>query len=346
MDDTLSILHLGGGYLPPALRSLGHRVLHAGPTPGADLLIPHPTLAERLLERVHAAGFTPDALIYEDNGNLPQFIGLERLPLPSVFYSIDTFCNPWHIPYGNAFDAVFAAQQPYTDVFWCEAKIRAEWLPLFWTRALAEEDPATWLLRDLPVSFVGSPDPANIPSRKPFFAAFKRVHPLFQKQGDFVPVFARSRIVLNQTAASELNFRCFEAPACGAALLMEDCPEFDELFAPGVNCLPPYRRGDARHAAAIAREWLAKPEQLAEVALAGHKLMQERHSATARAAALVERLRALRAEEAPARRLTELSHRAKLLSSAYAILVMELNKPTLAHHKVLYRDLFYAMMNP
>lgn len=341
---TLSILHIGGGYLPPALKALGHNVLHVSPMPHADLTIPHPMLASRLLERVAATGFAPDALIYEDNGNLPQFIGLENLPWPSVFYSIDTFCNPWHIPFGNAFDHTFVAQRAYAGVFLEQGRIRAEWLPLFWTRDLPQTLEAPWTARDIPVAFVGTLDPVNIPSRKPFLETFRRLQALFCMTGDYLPIFARSRIALNQTAAAELNFRCFEAPICGPALLMEDCPELEELFRPGEDILPPYRRGDAAHAATIAQAWLERPRDLERVARNGQERVRARHSAQARAARLAEALLELGHAKAPEHRLTELSQRQRLLSSAYAILALELDNPRLAAHKTLYGELFCAMM--
>ncbi|WP_368076627.1 glycosyltransferase [uncultured Desulfovibrio sp.] len=46
-------------------------------------------------------------------------------------------------------------------------------------------------------------------------------------------------MTLNQKAFSEVNFRCFEAMACGAALLMEQCGNgLDELFTPDEDISP------------------------------------------------------------------------------------------------------------
>jgi hypothetical protein len=45
--------------------------------------------------------------------------------------------------------------------------------------------------------------------------------------------------VLNQTAFSEINVRCFEAMACGAALLTErGCRGMQDLFVEGETILP------------------------------------------------------------------------------------------------------------
>ena len=57
--------------------------------------------------------------------------------------------------------------------------------------------------------------------------------------GNFYPILHRSRMALNQNAFSEVNFRCFEAMACGAALLMEQCGNgLDELFTPDEDISP------------------------------------------------------------------------------------------------------------
>ena len=105
------ILNLGGTYLVAALRARGHRVFSAGLDRGCDMFLKHPLPARTLLARLEADGVRPDAALYADNGNLPFVIGMESLPFPSMFYSIDTFCNPWHVPFAAAFDLVFVAQK-------------------------------------------------------------------------------------------------------------------------------------------------------------------------------------------------------------------------------------------
>ena len=84
------------------------------------------------------------------------------------------------------------------------------------------------------MSFVGTVAGSIINTdRKAFLDAFRRECPLFVKSGDYVPVFNRSRLVLNQSAAGEVNFRVFQAMACGAALVTEDTGNgLCELFEP------------------------------------------------------------------------------------------------------------------
>ncbi len=336
----ISILYLGGASMVLALREAGHAVLHVGPQSDADIVQVHPITLAKLLHKVSEKGFVPQAMVYEDNGNLPQFLELESCAVPSIFYSIDTYCNPWHIPFANAFDHVFVAQKPYVDVFSDNRDVQASWLPLYSSHVLPVQGGTAWFNRDIPVSFVGTLNPKNIPERKPFLDAFKREHVLFCKQGAFVPVFERSRIVLNQTAVSELNFRCFEAMACGAALLMEACPGIEDVFTPGETILPLYRRGDAIQAAAIAKEWLEKPQELAKIAMAGYNLVCDKHTAKTRAVVIEEKLLWLHEAGCVQKRLANAGYRRQLISTVYAILAIELDKPELAAHKELYKMLF------
>lgn len=335
--DTLRLLLLGGLFLRDSFRDLGHTVVTAGPDQRADVPIFHPVLLSRLLERLAGQGFTPDAALFTDNGNLPQFIGLEDLDCPSLFYSIDTFCNPWHLPYAHAFDGVYAAQKGHAELFAAQGH-EARWLPLFCPRALDDAE-APWAERDIPAAFVGTLRPRNIPSRLPFLKRFRALHPLFIKEGAYLPVFARSRIVLNQTACSELNFRCFEAAGCGAALLMEQCAELEELFTPGVNILPPYPRNDAAAAAAIARAWLADPEKLRRTAKAGRDLIAARHTAAHRARSIGRRLAVLARNGAHRRRLAERTTRRRLLATAFAVIGAELDQAQFAAHRDFYLKL-------
>ena len=297
-------------------------------------------LWERLLAELRAKGVDPWGLVVADNGNLPQILGLEAAALPSVFHSIDTFCNPWHAPYASAFDAVLVAQAEHLPLF-DDPSVPARHFPLFSFHVNEPETPDQWLaVRDIPVSFVGTLDPRNIPSRRPFLEAFQALHPLHVLQGPFIPLFSRARIVLNHTAAAELNFRSFEAPACGAALLMEATPGLESCFTPGENILPPFPRNNAAAAVAVARFWLARPERLAAIALAGRELIAAKHSATVRAVELLALLEALAAARAHTARLAELPRRQMLLSTAYAILAAELSRPDLVPHRELYAALF------
>ena len=334
----MRVLILGGPFLNKAFEALGCAVLNVGDKPDCGMHCRHPMSALKIFEKAGNQGFMPDLALYCDSGNMPQFFDLEKLPCPSAFYSIDTYCNPWHIPFGHAFDAVFVAQKDYVELF-AQSGIPASWLPLFFPSALS---PCRERARDIPVVFVGNIGARNNPDRGPFLDAFRRAHPLFVARGDYAPLFKRSRIVLNQTAAGELNFRCFEALACGAALLMEECSNgLRDLFIPGEHILPTYARGNARQAAEIAEAALEDPARLARIAGQGRELAERKHSDVHRAAELLRVMKALPDDASCPRRLLpeHMPRRRALLSSAYVFLASELNQPQHAPH----RDFFLRL---
>jgi hypothetical protein len=337
------IVLLGNAVLAPALARAGHSTLSFGSMGKAfDVVLEHPLDFARLREMLAARSFVPDALVQVDDGNLPLVMGLEQAPYPLVFYGIDTFCNPWHVPFAHAFDHTWVGQKDFLPLF-TEEGHAAEWVPLFCRHVEPACTPEEWLAaRDVPVAFVGSLSPKNIPERLPFLRAFRVLHPLVFMQGDFVPVFARTRIVLNQTAAGEVNFRCFESMGCGAALLTDSGGHglFD-LFRAEKEILPPYTRLQAGGAAAACRSWLSRPRELAELALAGTEAVQRGHTDDARADALIRLCAGLLAERAPAARLADLPRRKFFLSSAYGALAVEL-PPGLGEHRAFFARLAQA----
>ena len=328
----MKILNFEAPFLVKGLQYHGHQVLSVGTFAACDVRVKHPVPALEVYQQAVDSGFTPDAAFFCDGGNLPCFPGMEALPCPSLFYSIDTYCNTWHINYAFGFDAVCVAQKDHVGLFSHEG-LQAHWLPLFAKHGqdvCAEKD---FSARDIPVAFVGTLNPNNIPDRKPFLEDFKRRHPLLFLSGDYVPVFNRARIVLNQTAFSELNFRCFEAMACGAALLMEHSPHgLTDFFTPGEHILPLYRRGDATLAAALAQKALQNPGALAALAKRGHDEVQARHLDIHRAQRVLTLLEDLVRNEAAKTRLNDLARRRTLLSVAYGMLADGLTDPALRRH--------------
>ncbi len=142
------------------------------------------------------------------------------MPSLTIGFSIDQYCNPWHVPYSAAFDCFLVAQKDYLSLFSLDQIRRpVRWFPLFCDPG---KDKDLGVERDIPVSFVGTLGGRFNKEREPFLKSFKRECPLLILSGDYVPVFNRSRLVLNQSAAGECNFRMFQAMACGALLLTED----------------------------------------------------------------------------------------------------------------------------
>lgn len=323
----MRILNMGGAYLAAGLRNLGHEVATFGA--GCDIDCVHPVFTGRVWKLLD--GFEPDILFYCDDGNLPTLLNPEDAPCPAVYYSIDTYCNPWHVCYARGFDFTLVAQKDFVPIFTAE-NIPAAWFPLFYP---APALPGLVDARNIPISFVGTLAHKNNPRRLPFLKQFRKLQPLVLMNGNYIPIFARSQIVLNQTAFSEINFRCFEAMACGAALLMEQCNNgLTDLFTPGENILPPYPRDNAPAAAAIARQWLGNPHALSEIAQAGRRLVQTRHTATTRSATLVEHCQKLLSGHTDRVQLAEA--RRPHVRAAFGIIASELTAPEFAEHRKFY----------
>ncbi|MDR1686660.1 MAG: glycosyltransferase [Desulfovibrio sp.] len=338
----MKILNLDGMNLVSAFRSLGHVVISAGYLKGCDIHIDRPYNALSVYDRVCSVGFVPDFAFLCDSGNLPYFHNLEELPCASAFYSIDTWCNHWHLPFANAFDIVFAAQKGYAEAV-AECGVPVLRLPLF---APSSVIPHVDVPRDVPVSFVGTVRHKNNPDREPFLKKFKEIHPLVIYSGPYAELYARSRVVLNQSASSEVNFRCFEAMACGAGLLTErGCMGMEDLFVEGETILPGYIRNDRHGAAAAAARALADPAMLARVARAGQALVMERHLDRHRAASITAAAASCLEGNLPAKRLNELPRRKHLISTAYAMIGMDITDVALREHARFFLDLsalYYA----
>jgi len=286
----MRILNLDGVYFVEPFRRMGHEVLSLGPLPSCDVVLDRVLPLSELLSLLKARSFTPDVVIWNDICRPPSVVGIETLPAVTIGFSIDQYCNPWHMAYAAAFDLMLVAQKDYVGLFKAEnPEIELEWFPLF---SNAARDIDQGLERDIPVSFVGTVEGSINRERKAFLASFKRRHPLIATQGDYVPVYNRSRIVLNQSAAGELNFRVFEGMACGAALLTESVENgLAELFTEGEDLLL-YPRGNATAAADAARR--ALNDGTAErVAAQGKRTVLARHTSTVRARHIIRLAEAL-----------------------------------------------------
>ncbi len=332
----MNILNLDNPILCRAFNAHSCETFSVGYNSNCNLVVSRPLSALKIYNRLRDNGFTPDLVFYCDSGNIPYFTDVEKLPCPTFFYSIDTYCNHWHFLFANAFDLVFVAQKSHVPIM-PEGGARAKWLPLF---AMEGKDADRGEERDIPISFVGTLNPKNIPDREPFLRAFAKLQPIFIASGEYIGIFNRSRIVLNNTAASEVNFRCFETMACGAALLTEASPHgLDELFNTGEHILPCYKRLDAQSAASIACKALEEPKRLKEMAQRGRDLVLSKHLDTHRAAAVIAEARAAGIDRALKQRLDESDRLKEHMRAVYTMIYADLNNPALARYKEYYRRL-------
>jgi hypothetical protein len=311
---------------------MGHEVLWLGPGPNCDVRLETVISLADLMGLLKERAFTPDLVVWSDICRPPSVIGIESLPAVTVGFSIDQYCNPWHMAYAAAFDLMLVAQKDYLPLFEQEKLGNVlEWFPLFCNPF---RDTDQGLERDVPVSFVGTVEGSINKERKLFLNGFRKRHPLFVTQGDYVPIFNRSRIVLNQSAAGELNFRVFEAMACGAAMLTEDVENgLSDLFADGENVLL-YPRGDAAGAAERARLALADGSAEA-VAVQGRREVLARHSSQIRAGHIIKRAKQLLARGTTWRKGQQTEVRRRM-ANAYNILATDDELPLNREMRAFY----------
>ena len=335
----MRILCIDGPYFLGAFKGLGHQTLCLGTSGGVDVPLAAPLDARGLLDILEAKGFTPDVVLWSDTCQPPTVAGLEALPWPTMAYSIDQYLNPWHVAFSAAFDLALVAQSDYLPIFAREHPRPALWLPLFCDPAY-DLDPG--LPRDIPMSFVGTLDPPANPLRRNFLESLKRLVPLATLSGDYRPVFGRSRLALNQSAAGELNLRLFQAMACGAAVLTEDTGNgLRDLFTPGQHLMV-YERNNPASAAAQALAALADPG-LTDMAQAGRQEVLAKHTVDVRAQAILDQAENLLAAQVQEKRLADLPTARKRMATAYSVLALDERLPLPQDLRQYYLNLAMEM---
>jgi hypothetical protein len=282
-------------YCSPAFRDWGHEV-YSFVRPG-EARHPH-DIEFDLVENDAVAGevvrqvvekISPDVVLLGDRSAFDINLGLEDLPCRKAWYAIDSHLHlPWYRHFAAQFDVVFCAQKPHVEAMGA-FNPNVVWLPLFYNGTPPPFDP--WSLRDIPVSFVGTNDPRLNPARFDLLERL-RTHriPVSVRQGYYAPIYRRSRVVINQAARFDLNFRFFEGPGCGALLVADDIGHsIDEFLVPGEELLT-YPVGDAEILADRIRWALDNPRRAEEMARAAWEKIRAAHTAEHRSRTFLDRL--------------------------------------------------------
>jgi len=243
--DTKLLAWVGGEFFMQHMEAEGFRVLRI------PLTKPEALTWDEICERCGAA---PDAVVYTDRSLPPPLLGLERYPCLTVFYCIDSHIHSWYPLYAGSFDLCAVSLRDDVERFGAElAPGRVRWLPPF-AEDRYRPRPCG---KDFDLLFVGTVDPETTPQRHDFLQRLGRVFPgLATRRGDFAELLPRARVVLNIAERGDLNFRVFEALACGACLLTPRLGNGQgELFEDGVHFVT-YRADDEADAAAKARALL------------------------------------------------------------------------------------------
>lgn len=282
-ESTRNLEHPGGliawfgrEYFAGSLRALGRRLLvHSHHKPRLFTW-------ENVLS---VCGEAPQVLVLGDRSHPPPFLGLENFPCLTVFFSVDSHIHAWHPLYAQAFDACLVALKDDLPNY-VQGRLGPE--RLLWTPAYAlnpENMPWTPAEPEWDVLFVGTVNPETTPGRVAFLGELSRELPgLEVRQGDFLELFPKGKVILNVAERGDLNYRVFEALAMGKPLLTPRTGNgLLDLFEDGVHLLT-YAPGDASDCAAKARWLLDHPDQAEAMGRAGKKLVDEKHRARHRAA--------------------------------------------------------------
>lgn len=274
----MKILLLNQDWFAPEWRAQGHTVVSAGIATHLDYRLPYPLISWESVCAMVPGGFSPELIMVHDNSSPLLVSGLERAPMPTVFYSVDTHHHAsYHKLLAGAFDLNFIAQRDY-GVAYSEIGEPWEWLPLWASRFVESSDE-----KRMGAVFVGTLDKRLNPDRVSFFENLQRKREITIERGEYWNIFPHAEIVINQTVKGDLNFRVFEAMMCGACLLTERGGNgLEDLFTPDQH-LAVYSRNDVDEAAAKINELLSDIARTREIAQAGRERVIAGHLASHRA---------------------------------------------------------------
>ena len=308
MKTELSVACLGGTFFSPALQDLGFRVL--------PLPLSRPEILD-WAEVCHRAGEAPDLLLYLDRSLPPPLVGLERFPCLTAFWCIDSHIHSWYPAWAQGFDLCFASLKDHLPRFGLRLPPeRVHWLPPF--ADLGHRPPATPPAKEWDLLFAGTVNPQTTPGRAAFLDELARRFPgLAVRQGRFSELFPRARLALNVAERNDLNFRVFEALACGACLLTPRVGHGqDELFRHGEHLFV-YDPEDMDGLVRLVQDLLADPARCAAVAAAGKAAVEAAHRPVHRARQVARVVAGLDARDVVEKRLEQ----AKEIRETYLKLV-------------------------
>ncbi len=242
------ILIFGHPTLAPAFRTRGWLVTTVGRRPESDLVVSQYPIDSLKAFRAASKRAPVDCALFCDESTLPILSRVGDLPVPTVWYAVDTHIHGgWHRDWQAMFDVVLVAQKSKVQLYE-ERRLRGPvyWCPLYadHLRIKPPEGP-----RGRGVVFVGNLNANVNPQRVAFFSALSQKFPVAIVQGPYEDFYGDAHVGINQSLDLELNFRNFEIPACGAALVTErGIDGIEACFTEGEHYLT-YSAGNVEEAA-------------------------------------------------------------------------------------------------
>lgn len=286
------------------------KVVYLQEHPNTYAVGPNHRLDQRFEDLARTSPDTPRIFFLNSWTKCDSLLGLDRIHAPKVAYLHDSHFDlesfDWDLAQG--FSHVLLENQISVDYHVRRgARNVVTWCPLYFkgTRAEARQYlPST--TRPLDVVFVGNTKEQIHPGRVDFLRALERrlgdrVRCFFGP-GNLREIYPRAKIVINESwrpqtgstdAAYGVNFRVFEAMACGAFLLTDSpSPSMSVLFKEGGH-FASFRHGDAEDAADRIQYYLSAEGERVRMATAGWEETCRLHTVDARADSLVPLLEEL-----------------------------------------------------
>lgn len=241
-------------------------------------------------ELINIAGFTPDVLVVADKSRPPFVLGMEDFPCLTVFYSVDSHIHSWQPLYAQGFDVALVSLYDHVEHFVGPnlENERVLWSPPF-AREGDQPDPAAEKIWDC--LFVGNLNNETMPERTNFLAELAcNVPGLEVRSGNYRELFPKARTLVNHAARGDLNFRVFEAMACGGCLVTPRVGNgLERLFVDGEHMVG-YSPDDAGDAAYRINFLLRHPDLADYIGKTANQEINARHRAHHRAEAFTDKL--------------------------------------------------------
>jgi hypothetical protein len=275
----LCLIHVDAP-LREAFCALGCEVLSLAPEPGTVLHLP---------VELDARGFRPDIVLQQERlGRRLLVSGLGELDCLRLFWARDPHLNAfWQAAYARLFDLTFSTQR--RNIPDLQALGAGQVLHLPWYAPQEPFTPFAERLRE--AGFVGRLGPSR-PVRTWLVELLSETLPgRFEAVDnlDFAGMLAfyrATRLAPNESISGEINFRLFEAAACGCVVLGQDLgQEQAELFEPGRELLV---CADALELVESVRMLSGRPRLAEALGRAAWERVQACHLPLARARSILE----------------------------------------------------------
>ncbi|SMF02191.1 glycosyltransferase [Desulfovibrio gilichinskyi] len=313
------IAWIGNTFFRTGMDQLGYETIHI-PIRGQQVF----TWAD-IVEKSECI---PDMVVYADRSIAPPLAGVETFPCLTVFYCIDTHIHSWYPLYAQGFDICLVSLKDHLDRFTPRLpNSRLLWFP----PVVMDNDVPLAMEKEWDLLFVGKVDPDLTPERMIFLdEVAKHVPGLHVTQGEYRKLFPKARVVLNIAERGDLNFRVFEALACGSCLLTPYIKHgLSDIFTDGVH-LTTYEANNVADLAGKLEMLLASKELRDKIAAQGNKLIESSHRIIHRAQTLKNTILSMDVEKSVSARIEAAPLiRKNFMRSIYLLWAEAVQDPTL-----------------